>query len=240
MRFPASHIPVLAAALSLAVAAAPAGAQEPPPGPSGGVEALVDRPGLTVRPAALRDRTMRITGRSDAGDAGRTVVLDRQDPTGTWRPVASTTVGPDGRFTALWRTDAIGRVVLRATIAREQAASAAAEPLTAQVTVFEPAIASWYGPGFFGRRTACGTRLTRKTFGVAHRTLPCGTLVEIYHAGRTATVPVIDRGPFVAGRDWDLTQAAARRLGVRATVRVGFLAPAGVPLRGARAAKPRR
>jgi hypothetical protein len=238
MRFPASRIPVLAAALSLAVAAAPAQAQEPPPGPSGGTEATVDRPGLTVRPAALRDRTMRINGLTDAGDAGRSVAIDRQDLTGTWVPVATTTVDGEGRFTALWRTDTIGRVVLRATVARDTNASAAGAPLTAQVTIFQPAIASWYGPRFFGRQTACGTKLTRKTVGVAHKTLPCGTLVDLYHGGRTLTVPVIDRGPFVAGRDWDLTQAAARQLGVKATVRIGFLPPAGVPLR--RAVRPRR
>jgi hypothetical protein len=50
MRFTAPRITMLAAALSFAVAAAPAAAQEPPPGPSGGTEATVDRPGLTVRP----------------------------------------------------------------------------------------------------------------------------------------------------------------------------------------------
>jgi hypothetical protein len=82
MRFTAPRITMLAAALSFAVAAAPAAAQEPPPGPSGGTEATVDRPGLTVRPAALLDRTMRINGLTDAGDAGRAVTIDRQDLTG--------------------------------------------------------------------------------------------------------------------------------------------------------------
>ena len=239
MRFTAPRITMLAAALTFAVAAAPAAAQEPPPGPSGGTEATVDRPGLTVRPAALLDRTMRINGLTDAGDAGRAVTIDRQDLTGTWVRVAMTTVDAEGRFTALWRTDTIGRVVLRAIVSREGSATAAGGPLTAQVTIFRPAIASWYGPGFFGRQTACGIKLTRKTVGVAHKTLPCGTPVELYYGGRTRTVPVIDRGPFIAGRDWDLTQAAARQLGVKATVRIGFLPPTGVPLRGTRATKPR-
>jgi hypothetical protein len=182
---------------------------------------------------------MRINGLTDAGDAGRAVTIDRQDLTGTWVRVATTTVDDEGRFTALWRTDTIGRVVLRAIVAREGSATAAGDPLTAQVTIFRPAIASWYGPGFFGRQTACGTRLTRKTVGVAHKTLPCGTPVELYYGGRTLTVPVIDRGPFIAGRDWDLTQAAARQLGVKATVRIGFLPPAGVPLRGTARQAPR-
>ena len=60
--------------------------------------------------------------------------------------------------------------------------------------------ATWYGPGFYGKRTACGKRLGRATIGVAHRTLPCGTRVTFYHGGRFVTVPVIDRGPFRAGR----------------------------------------
>ena len=66
---------------------------------------------------------------------------------------------------------------------------------------------SWYGPGFYGRRTACGHALTRSLRGVAHRTLPCGTQVTFRNPanGRTITAPVVDRGPYVAGRQWDLT-----------------------------------
>jgi hypothetical protein len=69
---------------------------------------------------------------------------------------------------------------------------------------------SWYGPGFYGRRTACGLALTTSLRGVAHRSLPCGTLVEFRNPanGRTITVPVVDRGPYVAGRQWDLTGGA--------------------------------
>lgn len=69
--------------------------------------------------------------------------------------------------------------------------------------------ASWYGPGFYGRRTACGLAMTRTLVGVAHRSLPCGTLVVFRHAGRTVTAPVVDRGPYVDGRRWDLTAALA-------------------------------
>ncbi|GIW19762.1 MAG: hypothetical protein KatS3mg065_0058 [Chloroflexota bacterium] len=74
---------------------------------------------------------------------------------------------------------------------------------------------SWYGPGFYGRRTACGYALTEDLRGVAHRSLPCGTLVTFRNPanGRTATVPVVDRGPYVAGRQWDLTGGLCRYLG---------------------------
>jgi rare lipoprotein A (peptidoglycan hydrolase) len=64
---------------------------------------------------------------------------------------------------------------------------------------------SWYGPGFYGRRTACGQKYTKTILGVAHRTLPCGTKVTFRWKGRTITVPVIDRGPYVSGRQWDLS-----------------------------------
>jgi rare lipoprotein A (RlpA)-like double-psi beta-barrel protein len=68
-------------------------------------------------------------------------------------------------------------------------------------------IASWYGPGFYGNRTACGQVYTPEIIGVAHRTLPCGTLVVIEFRGRTMTIPVIDRGPYIAGRTLDLSNA---------------------------------
>ncbi len=66
---------------------------------------------------------------------------------------------------------------------------------------------SWYGPGFYGRRTACGLAYTQTLIGVAHRTLPCGTLVTFRNPanGRSITVPVIDRGPYVTGRQWDMS-----------------------------------
>lgn len=69
-------------------------------------------------------------------------------------------------------------------------------------------VASWYGPGFYGRRTACGQTYTPEIMGVAHRVLRCGTLITITSPkGVTLTVPVIDRGPYIAGRALDLSNA---------------------------------
>ena len=67
---------------------------------------------------------------------------------------------------------------------------------------------SWYGPGFYGSGTACGQTYSKTLMGVAHRTLPCGTLVTFRNPanGRQVTVPVIDRGPYVAGRQWDMSK----------------------------------
>ena len=67
---------------------------------------------------------------------------------------------------------------------------------------------SWYGPNFYGNGMACGGKLTKELVGVAHRTAPCGTRVTFRYKGRTLTVPVVDRGPYVAGRTWDLTRGA--------------------------------
>lgn len=74
-------------------------------------------------------------------------------------------------------------------------------------------VASWYGPGFYGNTTACGQEYTPEILGVAHRTLPCGTPVRITSpAGKTLVVPVIDRGPFIAGRSLDLSNATRAAL----------------------------
>lgn len=73
--------------------------------------------------------------------------------------------------------------------------------------------ASWYGPGFWGRRTACGKKLRKWTVGVAHRSLPCGTRVVFAYRGRWVRAKVIDRGPYAKGRKWDLTRALAWQLG---------------------------
>lgn len=71
---------------------------------------------------------------------------------------------------------------------------------------------SWYGSGLYGRRTACGQALTTTLQGVAHRTLPCGTKISFRHNGRVVTVPVVDRGPYVPDRQFDLTGGACRAL----------------------------
>jgi rare lipoprotein A (peptidoglycan hydrolase) len=73
--------------------------------------------------------------------------------------------------------------------------------------------ASWYGPGLYGDHTACGQTLRETTLGVAHKTLPCGTMVKFVYHGNVVIAPVIDRGPYVKGRAWDLTAAASEALG---------------------------
>ncbi|MGH2837369.1 MAG: peptidoglycan-binding protein [Thermoleophilaceae bacterium] len=80
--------------------------------------------------------------------------------------------------------------------------------------------ATWYGPGLYGNKMACGGTLTRETFGVAHKSLPCGKKVTIAHGGRIVIARVVDRGPFVKGVSYDLTEKTARSVRMTATSEV--------------------
>ena len=77
-------------------------------------------------------------------------------------------------------------------------------------------VASWYGPGFYGNRTANGEIYRPGTYTIAHRSLPFGTRVRITNLnnGRSAVARVNDRGPYVGGRIADLGQGIASQLGV--------------------------
>ncbi len=76
--------------------------------------------------------------------------------------------------------------------------------------------ASWYGPGFHGRRTASGERFNSAAMTAAHRTLPFGTRVRVIHedTGRSVVVRINDRGPFLRGRVIDLARGPAQALGL--------------------------
>lgn len=77
-------------------------------------------------------------------------------------------------------------------------------------------VASWYGPGFYGRKTASGERFTGKALTAAHRTLPFGSMARVTdkRTGRSIVVRINDRGPFKRGRVIDLSSGAARALGM--------------------------
>ena len=76
--------------------------------------------------------------------------------------------------------------------------------------------ASWYGPGFHGRRTANGEVFNKNALTAAHRTLPFGTRVRVTHrsTGRSVIVRINDRGPFIHGRVIDLSKASAQAIGM--------------------------
>ncbi len=92
------------------------------------------------------------------------------------------------------------------------------------------ALATWFGPGFYGHSTACGQTMSPALVGVASRTLPCGTLVQVGYHGHQLTVPVLDRGPYGHnGAVWDLTTGAARALAIKDTVRITAQVVGSVP-----------
>jgi rare lipoprotein A len=123
---------------------------------------------------------------------------------------------PDGTFSVRWSPDRIGNYSVRAFGIHDRRSRAAAS-VARRLTTYRPAGASYYGPGLYGNGVACGGTLMPDTLGVAHKTLPCGTKVKLRYHGRSVTVPVIDRGPYVAGRDYDLTEAVKVRLGFPST-----------------------
>jgi rare lipoprotein A (RlpA)-like double-psi beta-barrel protein len=86
-------------------------------------------------------------------------------------------------------------------------------PPVATAPVITTVLASYYGPGFYGNRTACGHTMTTTLQGVAHRTLPCGTMVRLKYGVNEVTVPVVDRGPAILSREFDLTYATKITLG---------------------------
>jgi len=126
-----------------------------------------------------------------------------------WLTVARARTQGHGRYHLGFRPGAPGTVDLRVRVAGADRGIHARRTL-ASVNVYRRAFASWYGGG---GALACGGRLTDATLGVASKTLPCGTMVLFRVGHRTVRVPVVDRGPYVAGREFDLTAAAKRALG---------------------------
>jgi rare lipoprotein A len=197
------------------------GSSAPPPQPKTTVA-------LSAGPHALLGRATKLTGTVKRRYRGRVVRIQRFDEAaGKWRSEARTTVSRSGAFVARWKPEALGALRVRAALQRRRAASVTSASPEVSVRVFAPAKTTYYGPGLYGNRTACGQELTPELVGVAHRRLPCGTLVEVAYGGTTIVVPVVDRGPFVKGITWDLTEAAAQQLGIAATVTVGAITQAG-------------
>jgi rare lipoprotein A len=166
---------------------------------------------------AFAGKPTRIAGHV-AGGAGQ-VAVDVRSGKAAWTPVGITSADSAGDFSIDWTPKQAGRFEVRIT---PLASASTAEAVTLpKISVYRKQKATWYGPGFYGNKTACGQRLRRSTIGVAHRTLPCGTKVEFFNDGKKVVVPVIDRGPFVRGVTWDLTLPAMKRLGSTSTIVLG-------------------
>jgi len=171
---------------------------------------------VSVKRHALAGQRVKVGGKVSPGAGGRSVLIQQRAGKG-WKTVARTQTRSGGRFAAYWRPSGTGRRAVRAFVRGGEGTAPAVRRLKGGVTVYVPRFSSYYGPGLYGNRLGCGGRLTTGTIGVAHKSLPCGTKVTLHHKGRTLNVKVIDRGPYVGGRYFDLTAATKQKLGFGST-----------------------
>jgi rare lipoprotein A (peptidoglycan hydrolase) len=153
----------------------------------------------------LLDHRVTVTGLLEPAPGLETVILQERFAH-RWR-LAARARNVAGSFTLSFRPRGLGMHPMRLRVAGAGGIAYVPAP---RVDVFHTVLASWYAPG---GRTACGEELTARMLGVANRTLPCGTPVTLHYRHRTLRVRVIDRGPYVAGRDYDLTLATKEALG---------------------------
>jgi rare lipoprotein A len=194
----------------------PAPAQQPAPQAA---------PATAKAPASLRvtsrrvnvraGRIARVGGRLTPAAAGRTVTLERRARRG-WKTIDKARTTGTGRFALRYRTRRVDTAAIRVRFAGDTG-TAPAVRRAGRLNVYRPALASWYGPGLYGNRLGCGGRLSAGTLGVAHKSLPCGSRVVLRKGKRIVRTRVIDRGPYVGAREFDLTQATKRRLGFGST-----------------------
>src|SRR3954453_7277917 len=220
------RLPITTSLMVAAVLAAPGaahaqggGANPDRPSDTGGA-AWEAPPTAALTPGGVRGGSMKWLGTVPTG-AGSVRIERLDEATATWTQIAQATADDSGAFVATWAADRTptGDYTVRAV----PEGSSSAEPVVQRVTVFRGAKATWYGPGFYGHRLACGGRLTKSTLGVAHKTLPCGTQVQVWYRGRALTVPVVDRGPFANGASYDLTAATAQALGMQEPTPIGVV-----------------
>jgi hypothetical protein len=129
-----------------------------------------------------------------------------------WHTLDRATTRPSGRYSLRHRLRSTESRLARVAVSAAPGIRAGRRAL-GRLNVYRVAHASWYGPGLYGNHLGCGGTLSTSDLGVAHKTLPCGTRVTLRNGHRSIRVPVIDRGPYVAGREYDLTAATARRIG---------------------------
>jgi rare lipoprotein A len=158
--------------------------------------------------AVLGGAAVTLRGKVRPGGEHRVKVVFRGSDHGVLRARTEA----NGTFAVRWAPEQTGPYTIQAYGVHDRT-SRGAHSKARDLTSYRLAGASYYGPGLYGNGVACGGTLEPGTLGVANKTLPCGTKVKLRYHGRSITVPVIDRGPYVAGRDYDLTEATKDRLG---------------------------
>lgn len=198
-------LPVVAAATALTIGVAPAAATSKQHQPQRvNSHVALHLSGHTV----LGGNGVAVRGKVRPASRHRVKVVFR----GPDARVLRTWTKANGTFALRWSPDRIGNYAVRAFGIHDRRSRGSVSPAR-RLTSYRQADASYYGPGLYGNGVACGGTLMPGTLGVANKTLPCGTKVKLRYHGRAVTVPVIDRGPYVAGRDYDLTEATKVRLG---------------------------
>jgi len=202
------------------LAAGSAAAQAPTAAPAPAATPAVAKADASLRidKRRLNVRTGRravVRGTLKPAAAGRVVRLERLGAKG-WRAIDKARTADGGRFTLRFRSRRVDTAKVRVRFAGDGRASAVRRRI-GRLNVYRPALASWYGPGLYGNRLGCGGTLNAGTIGVAHKSLPCGSRVVLRKGGRVVRARVIDRGPYVGAREFDLTQATKQRLGFGST-----------------------
>lgn len=160
--------------------------------------------GLHIGGRRLHVRAGRAIVVKGSGAPGQSVRLQGYRA-GSWRTLDKTVVRGGGKFTA--------RSVPRTPMSvPARVVAGGNRRKVGRLNVYRYAQASWYGPGLYGNHLGCGGTLTPGTLGVANKSLPCGSKVTLRHGSHTVRVRVIDRGPYVGNREFDLTAATAQKL----------------------------
>jgi rare lipoprotein A len=199
-------LPAVAAAIALTIGLAPAAAQSARPH-----HQERSRSHVTLHLSThslLAGNGLALRGKVRPSGRHRVRVVFRGADGG----VRAVTTKANGTFTLRWVPGRTGTYAVRAFGLHDRRTTGSESP-GRKLTAYRLAGASYYGPGLWGNGVACGGTLMPGTMGVANKTLPCGTKVKLRYHGRSVTVPVIDRGPYVAGRDYDLTEAVKEKLG---------------------------
>jgi rare lipoprotein A len=170
----------------------------------------------SVRRTVMAGKRVVVRGTLRPAGHGRAVSLQLAKSRGGWVTVDHDRTDAKGRYVLAWRSSKTGTKRVRVHFGGTRELSSARH-LAGTARIYRRALASWYGPGLYGGHLACGGTLTPGTLGVANKSLPCGTKVTLHYKGRTVRVRVIDRGPYVGAREFDLTAATKAKLGFGST-----------------------
>jgi rare lipoprotein A len=210
-------VPVAAAGAATAQAPAPPAPAAVPAGPAAATPPAAQAAKAharmsirSVRRNVSAGRRELVRGALHPGRAGRTVTLEARRGH-AWHRVDRDRTSAGGAFRLRFTPRQAGSWKLRVRF-RGDATTRPARRALGHVNVYRPALASWYGPGLYGSQLACGGRLAPGTLGVAHKSLPCGARVTLRYHGHSVRVRVVDRGPYVGAREFDLTAATRQRL----------------------------